>query len=253
MARAVRERAEAWGPLTGYVQPEWREAFPWLVQGLTGRAADGPAGADPAGADPDAVARTLLPVLGVAEIVRLRQVHGAAVHVVDGAASGSSVEPGDALLTAVPNVAVAVFVADCVPVFLLDPGRRTAGVVHAGWRGTAAGVLEAAVQRLHAEVGSPAADLHVHLGVAICGRCYEVGPEVTEALGLPSDGRKAHVDLRDALEARALRLGVPAPAITRSPYCTRCDRDRFYSYRGEGKRAGRMAAVAALSARTPRR
>ena len=260
MARVVREREEAWGPFTGYVQPEWKDAYPWLTQGLTGRAGDGPAGAGPGGLDPEAWARALRPILEVAGVVRLRQVHGAAVHVVGGAASDSAAgaagaagtpESGDALLTAAPNTALAVFVADCVPVFLLDPGRRAAGIVHAGWRGAAAGVLEAATRRFGAALGSRAADLHLHLGVAICGRCYEVGPEVTEALGLPSDGRKTHVDLRDALEARAVRLGVPASAITRSPYCTRCDRDRFYSYRGEGKRAGRMAAVVALSARDP--
>lgn len=254
MARVVREREEAWDGLTAYVQPEWRDAYPWLRQGLTGRDAEGAAGEAAPGAD--ALLRRLRPALGLDRVVRLRQVHGSVTYVVgDGAredawgAGGAPLE-GDALLTRAPGVGLAVFVADCVPVFLLDPGRRAGGVVHAGWRGTAARVLESALTRLEDAYGSRPAEVRIHLGTAIGGCCYEVGPEVLAALGRPAAGGKAHVDLRDLLEERALALGVPADQITRSPFCTRCDRDRFYSFRAEGARAGRMAAV--LGFETPR-
>jgi copper oxidase (laccase) domain-containing protein len=109
-------------------------------------------------------------------------------------------------------------------------------------------VLEAAIARAAGEFGSRPADLYLHFGPAICGKCYEVGPEVFEALRWPGPGGKGRVDLAGVLEARALERGVRPERITRSAFCTRCDRDRFYSYRGEGARAGRMAAVAGLLA-----
>lgn len=244
MARSVRERAESWGALTAYVQPEWAAEFPWLVQGVTGRAATPEA--ERAAGDGE-LERTLRAATGLRRLVRVRQVHGAAIVVAGGEPVDDAERPAaDALVTDAPGVAIAVFVADCVPVFALDPERRVAAVVHAGWRGIAAGVLEAAIARVAAEFGSRPTDLHLHFGPAVCEKCYEVGPEVFEALRWPGPGGKGRVDLARVLEARALDEGVFPARITRSPFCTRCERDRFYSYRGEGARAGRMAAVAGL-------
>jgi hypothetical protein len=120
-------------------------------------------------------------------------------------------------------------VADCVPVSLVDPVGRRIALLHAGWRGAAAGMLEAGVATL-AELGSRAADLRAHLGPAICGPCYEVGPEVLQALALPSSG-PARLDLRACLAGRALVAGIGASALTASAHCTRCG-DDFFSHRG---------------------
>lgn len=113
-------------------------------------------------------------------------------------------------------------------------------MVHAGWRGTAARILEQVVARF-AEKGLPGGELHVHLGPAICGRCYEVGPDVYEQLTGWQTTRNRHVDLRALLAEQAKAAGVRRVSV--SVYCTRCDNDRFYSHRAGD--AGRQVSVIA--------
>ncbi len=134
---------------------------------------------------------------------------------------------------------MAVTVADCVPVFLIDPGARLLGLAHAGWRGTAAGVVPATVARM-GELGSEAASLYAHLGPAICGECYEVGPEVVAALGAVSLSPR-RVDLRRHIAGQLAALGLHPGRVTVSDGCTRCDSGRYFSYRG-GDRGQRMCA-----------
>ena len=126
---------------------------------------------------------------------------------------------------------MAVTLADCVPVFLADPARRAVGLLHAGWRGTAAGVLEEGVGAMGSAFGSDAGDLFAHLGPAICGRCYEVGPEVFEALGAAPPAGPAPLDLRSVLARRALAAGVRAGRLSASEECTLCGDGRYYSHR----------------------
>lgn len=143
----------------------------------------------------------------------------------------------DGQVATAPGIALAVAVADCTPVFLAHPAGPIA-LLHAGWRGTAAGVLEAGIAAL-AAAGAPASELVLHLGPAICGACYEVGPEVISALtGRPAQG-KQRLDLRALLADRARRAGVEAVSV--SAWCTRCHGDRLYSHRGGD--AGRQLAV----------
>jgi copper oxidase (laccase) domain-containing protein len=150
---------------------------------------------------------------------------------------------------------VGVTAADCVPItFVERPTAATlqaVATIHAGWRGAAAGILERGLARISAAFGSRPADLHMHLGPSICGECYEVGPEVHEALGLARPGRPTPVDLARVLAERAVRAGVDPARITRSAWCTRCDRDDLlYSHRGGD--AGRQVSFVAI-ARQPRR
>lgn len=128
------------------------------------------------------------------------------------------------------GMSAAVVVADCVPVFVAHPSGACA-VLHAGWRGTAAGILPAALERM-TRLGLAAGELRVHTGPAICGGCYEVGPEVAAQLtGRRPDG-PTRVDLRAILADQARRAGVPSRFISSCVHCTRCDRDRFFSHRG---------------------
>ena len=143
--------------------------------------------------------------------------------------------------------------ADCVPLLLGVRGGRAAAAVHAGWRGTAAGVVEAALAALTRAAGCAPDRVVAGLGPAIGACCYQVGPEV--AAGVGSEGaveRRAdglYLDLRTAVRERLLAGGVPARAITSAPWCTRCRADLFYSFRGEGDRAGRlMASIGPLTA-----
>ncbi len=236
-------------------QPAWADRFPRLVQGITGRAADldfsdfsGPRPLRRGGEHepPETPVaphgwRRLVAATGVPAVARCRQVHGrdlvspdtelpAGMHVLGEA---------DALITRRSGILLAVTVADCVPVYLVDPETRLIGLAHAGWRGTAAGVVDATLRALR-DRGSTLGSLYVHLGPAICGECYEVGPEVIAALGGSGDG-PSRVDLRRHIAEAAVAAGVDPRRMTISNRCTRCEADAFFSYRG-GDRGGRMCA-----------
>lgn len=134
------------------------------------------------------------------------------------------------------GVLLAVTTADCVPVSIVDPVRGAVALLHAGWRGTAFGIIERGIETLSGS-SSERSDLHVHLGPAICGECYEVGPEVFEALGLPAPTGPEPVDLRRVMAQRAAAAGVPSEQITISTLCTQCDGELLFSHRaGDGGR-----------------
>lgn len=226
---------------------DWRREFPWLVQGVTQRDA-GPGESFDLRLMGDAPAGSVLvrwerlrETLGMTTLVHSRQVHGAAVRVARGGGAGILLAPEcDGHLVAEPGLLLAVSVADCVPVFMVDPESRALGLLHAGWRGVAAGILEAGVEGMWDRFGVPAERLHLHLGPAISGAEYEVGPEVHQALGLQVPDGPAGLDLRTHLVGRAERLGVPEAQLGCSAICVRRD-DRFFSHRGGDQ--GRQAAI----------
>jgi purine-nucleoside/S-methyl-5'-thioadenosine phosphorylase / adenosine deaminase len=201
--------------------------------------------------------------LGAEAIVQVHQVHGRKVingdtHLFSQSCEKVSVpfSAADALVSGSPQRAVGVRVADCVPILLADTKGRAVAAVHAGWRGTAAGVVRAAVHALREQFGVSPADLFAALGPSIRACCYEVGPELRiafseaghEAASLNawfSQGRGDRLSLdvprvnRDELYA----LGVPMDQIFDSHLCTACHDGVFHSYRRHGAEAGRMLAV----------
>lgn len=234
--RRIREVRGA----AGWVHPAWAGELPWLAQGTTGRDAPGDMGffgASPVG-ETLGRWRALRDRTGIPRAIHARQVHGARVAVHEAGPPGIHIlDDTDGHATASPAILLTVSVADCVPISLVDQDRRRIALLHAGWRGAAAGMLEAGVATL-ATLGSQPPELRVHLGPAICGPCYEVGPEVLNALALPSSG-PARLDLRALLAGRALAAGIDAAALTVSTHCTRCG-DAFFSHRGG--EAGRQVA-----------
>lgn len=145
----------------------------------------------------------------------------------------------DGHVTDVIGTALAVTVADCTPVFIAHP--KAIGLLHAGWRGTAAHILKEGMSAMEA-LGAPADECVMHLGPSICAECYEVGPEVLEAItGKPASG-KGHLDVRAILAQQAHALGVHAVDV--SDACTRCGGGRFYSHRAGN--SGRQLGVMAL-------
>ncbi len=211
-------------------------AVPELAHGFTVR-----------GSDARAAVRA---ASGEAPLVSLRQVHGSIVHVVPPAPRDGDRPEGDALATSSAGMALGVWVADCVPILLCDPRTRAVAAVHAGWRGTVAGILGEAIATLRDRFGSRPADLRVALGPAIGACCFEVGDEVVEAL-LRTDagaaacvrrGPRPHLDLHDANRRQALAAGVPAGQIQAADLCTACRADLLESYRRDRESAGRMAA-----------
>jgi len=188
-----------------------------------------------------------LPAGAVAPVmVRMRQVHGAGVQVVDQSwLDDRHAEPPevDGLVTAVPGVGLLVRAADCVPVLLADTDRGVVGVAHAGRDGLVARVVPATVARMR-EVG--AERLVAWVGPHICGRCYEV-PEtmreevaaaVPEAFAETSWGTPA-VDVGAGVLAQLRAADVEIADASR---CTR-ESDDLYSYRRDGARAGRLGGV----------
>ncbi len=257
--RRVRERPHG-APATLYALAEWEDRWPGLRAGVTGAGPEADFGLSTVGSALRLLDRYqgLAERLGFGAVVVPRQVHGSRVVAAsrvacdvgalrsDGAdrdaAEPALLLPGraDGVVTSRPGVLLAVTAADCVPVYLSAPDAGIVALLHAGWRGVAAGVLEAGLRSLRGAHDLRPEDLHVHLGVAICGACYEVGSEVMEALGLPAERRL--LDLREELAGRALAHGIGASRLTASAWCTRCDADRFHSHRGSGGTAGRMAA-----------
>ena len=139
------------------------------------------------------------------------------------------------------GTAVAVSIADCVPVFLAHASGAIA-LLHSGWRGTAARIIERALDLL-ASRGIPSAELHMHLGPAICGACYEVSADVAAQLTGRTVDRPTSVDLRAIIADHARLRGVRR--ITTSPNCTRCNNEQFFSHRAgdAGRQLGVMIAA----------
>jgi polyphenol oxidase len=227
------------GP-TVLVRRDWMDAFPWLVHGVTTRSdPDGGErpfdlrlrGPAPGGEVLDRWDR-LRDASGSATVVHARQLHGSTVRVHGGLQPGLFLAPAcDGHATREPGVLLTVSLADCVPVFVVGPGARVVALLHAGWRGIVAGILEEGLQGLEDHFGVRPAELLLHLGPAIGAASYEVGPEVHEALGLPVPPGPAPVDLRTALAERARQVGVPTAAIGISRRDTRRD-PLLFSHRG---------------------
>jgi polyphenol oxidase len=171
----------------------------------------------------------------------LKQVHSALPLVADRAEG--CVGEGDALLTGEPGVTVSVRTADCFPVLLVDMHHHTVAAVHAGWRGTADGVVVEALRRMRAEFGTRPVDISAAIGPGIGACCYQVGEEVARRFGLAQAGR---LDLA-AENLRQLAVeGVPRESISVAGVCTFCDPVRFYSWRRDREVAGRMISYIRL-------
>ncbi len=135
-------------------------------------------------------------------------------------------EGADGHFTESTGTALAVTLADCVPIFMVHPHGAIA-LLHSGWRGTVAGILAKGIERFR-ERGFDPGQLRVHLGPAICGHCYEVGPDVYQALTGQRVRWSTSVDLRAVLARQARSAGA---SVTVSEFCTRCHNDRFFSHR----------------------
>ncbi|MFH1465996.1 MAG: polyphenol oxidase family protein [Pseudomonadota bacterium] len=221
--------------------------LPGVVHGFTTRALYIPP-PPPEASDPAALAGAL-EALGApgAEVAMLDQVHGARVHVLAPGGPRWPVGPGDALVSTLPGAVVYVRVADCVPILIAGP--RGVAAIHAGWRGTVAGVIQAAVAALRVATGHAPGELRAAMGPAIGPCCFEVGPEVVAGLEAhaprelflhPRPGQRPAVDLRAVCRHIIEELGIGQ--VEEIGPCTRCDR-RFHSWRRDGPAAGRQAAL----------
>lgn len=196
------------------------------------------------------------------QLMRVRQVHGRTVRVVTrGSPADAGVRPdGDAIVSNVPGLALAVLVADCVPILLADPVSGAAAAIHAGWRGTCAGVVDAAIRAMREHFGTDPQHLAAAVGPSIGACCYEVGEEVRSTF-LSADLRgtdpdtwfrtvsgpaavpSLRLDLWTAIADQLAACGVPPARMWRCGLCTQTHAALLDSYRAAGAAAGRMAAV----------
>ena len=204
--------------------------------------------------------RRLLSALGLEEahLISLHQVHSNRVHIIKDISAQWNRPEGDALITRVENAALAVKIADCVPVLIADPAHHAVAAVHSGWRGTLSGIVLQTLHEMQREFGSDPAGLLLAAGPGIRACCFEVGPEVALpfeekypgcSLTEPIPGRpeKRFLDLFKALEAQMDLAGVPPENRYDLGACTCCGTGEFFSHRAEGAASGRMMAVIGLS------
>ena len=213
------------------------EALPGLVHGFEQRL--GPAGWE---TREDGRRRVAAALAGRGRLLLLRQVHGTTIH----RAPWKGTPEGDAATADRPGDILGIETADCLPVLVVDPRRRRVAAVHAGWRGTAAGIAGKAVLAL-ATLGSEPADLVAALGPGIGPCCYEVGEELRKAFGpggdaffRPGPRGRLHLDVRAANVRQLVEAGLRSGNIHHAEDCTTCRADLYHSYRREGKVAGRM-------------
>ncbi len=147
----------------------------------------------------------------------------------------------DGHLSVARGTALAVTVADCVPVFIAHPSGAVAAL-HSGWRGTVARITDRAIAMFTAS-NFPPAELYLHCGPAICGKCYEVSPDVYAQLTGRSVDAAALVDLRAIICSHASAVGVRHISV--SNLCTKCDNEIFFSHRAGdlGRQLGVIVAV----------
>jgi YfiH family protein len=208
-------------------------------------------------------------------LITLRQIHSDVTHLFDTTPG----EPckGDASITHRPGLLLAIQTADCVPILLVDPKKRTIAAIHAGWRGTLARIAAKTIGKMQMHFGTNPHDLLAAIGPSIGPCCYEVGTEVAtqflsqfpDAPGYFDEFRTGDepnpvqwlnmmppghqpppkgvlLDLRKANRSQLLAAGLRPQSIHTIDLCTACRPDLLFSYRKQGPASGRLMSVIAL-------
>ncbi|MCI8916857.1 MAG: peptidoglycan editing factor PgeF [Oscillospiraceae bacterium] len=220
------------------------------------------------GDDPDHVRenyRRFFAAIGVegGRLAMTNQIHGGAVRTVTTA--DLKADPydkvtyeADGLMTDLPGVALVIYSADCIPILFYDPERRVIAAVHAGWRGTAAGIATAAVARMKDVYGCRPENILAAIGPGIGPDCFETHEDVPNAMTAAlstavlqhikiKENGKFSVDLKGVNAMRLEQAGLDPAHIAVSQVCTACDQERFWSHRRQGTSRGSMAAAIQLA------
>ncbi|WP_027088360.1 peptidoglycan editing factor PgeF [Cohnella panacarvi] len=197
------------------------------------------------------------------------QVHGNEVRIIarDNAGSGrydreSAIPHTDALVTNEADILLAMFYADCVPLYFYDPVTQSLGLAHAGWKGTVADIAARTVGKMSAEFGADPANIRAAIGPSIGGCCYEVDEAVlrhvrpilntsadtgvdglAERFVVPSRDGRARLDLKLLNRHLMIKAGILPSSIEMTSWCTGCSTDLLYSHRMEQGNAGRMMSL----------
>ena len=205
------------------------ERFPWLEHGFGTRLSSGW-------------------LLVSNNLATVKQIHSDQVLVVE---SPGPQGAGDALISHMPGICLAVRTADCLPVLIADPRNRAVAAIHAGWRGVVSEIAPKAIQAMRRQFGSRPEDLVIAIGPGIGPCCFEVGTEVAVQFAsffpeMDLSGR-TKLDLVETMCRQLGRNGVNPGQISKSGMCTLCDPELFESYRRDRDASGRMTAMIALT------
>jgi YfiH family protein len=200
-------------------------------------------------------------------LMRVKQVHGNVVRILkrgDATARASAERPdGDAIVSNEPGLALAVMVADCVPILVCDPVRGAAAAIHAGWRGTCARVAQAAIAAMQREFDSNPSDLIAAIGPSVGPADYEVGESLVVSFlesghsqssidrWFQRRGGKLFLDLWAANIDQLIGAGIDAGDISLCGLSTVSRPDVFDSYRVDGENAGRMSGIIVVPRSVP--
>lgn len=174
-------------------------------------------------------------------VATLRQIHSAIC--VPARGRTGVLGEGDALIENTPGHVVGVKTADCIPILLADEEHRAVAAVHAGWRGSAQGIVSSALAKMHDEFGTRPHRVHAAIGPGIGKCCYEVGGEVAMCFG---EAGPCKIDLAEINRRQLVEAGVPDAQIYTSNLCTMCAADDFHSFRRDKERSGRMLSFAGV-------
>jgi len=197
------------------------------------------------------------------------QMHGTDLRVIRNAAEAKPAEGAhgdtihcDAVISDQEQVLAGVKTADCVPILIGNPQTGSFAAVHSGWRGTYAGIVLYALERLSQEYNAQPSDCRVAIGPAAAACCYEVGAEVIDGfkerfpgadLFTPTREGYARIDLIKANREQLLAAGVLAEHIHTAPFCTMTRTDLFFSYRREKQLHGKVGRLMSVIGRTSAR
>jgi polyphenol oxidase len=238
------------GPATILMLHAWN--LPHLVHGFMTREGGVSRGlyhsynlADSVGDDPEAISANWArwhAVYPNVRLARLQQVHGTRVHLI-GLDHDGGRKIGDGMVTDVPGIVLAIFTADCVPILMMEAESGISGALHAGWRGTLAGIAGEGVSAM-AALGVRSYRIRAALGPSIGSCCFEVDAQLAErfvsclpaAAAYCSSGRpgKNHLDLRGIIRWQLREAGIADDSIVDIGPCTRCNSGRFFSRRAAG-------------------
>jgi YfiH family protein len=178
----------------------------------------------------------------ISNLATAKQIHSDRVLLVESAGPQGE---GDALISNVPGIGLAIRTADCLPILVADPRNRVVAAIHAGWRGVVSEIASKTIHALCQRFGSRPEDLIIAIGTGIGSCCFEVGPEVAQQFELSG---RTKVDLVGTTCRQLRRNGVSEGQISTSGLCSYCNPELFESYRRDREIAGRMMAMIGLRA-----
>jgi YfiH family protein len=162
-----------------------------------------------------------------------------------GYARATAIQKTDGLVTDERFLPLAIQTADCLPVFLFDPNKRVAALVHAGWRGVFKSIVSKTIRLMRDKFSTEPRDLVVVLGPALRPCCYEVGEEFLDHFPkfVSLENKKLKFDIAAAATAQILKSGALEGRIYDTRMCTSCQSNEFFSFRRQGERAGRSMSI----------